>query len=108
MKKPFTVFILLISVVMQSQIIKKIEPAFWWADMKYNQVQVMVYGTGISNYTPVVKDKLVRLVSVDKSENKNYLFLNLDFSQSTATNFEIKFKKKLNKKCLFIKITRKN
>jgi len=54
----------------------------------------MVYGTGISNYTPVVKDKLVRLVSVDKSENKNYLFLNLDFSQSTATNFEIKFKKK--------------
>lgn len=94
MKKPFTVFILLISVVMQSQIIKKIEPAFWWADMKYNQVQVMVYGTGISNYTPVVKDKLVRLVSVDKSENKNYLFLNLDFSQSTATNFEIKFKKK--------------
>ena len=79
---------------MQSQIIKKIEPAFWWADMKYNQVQVMVYGTGISNYTPVVKDKLVRLVSVDKSENKNYLFLNLDFSQSTATNFEIKFKKK--------------
>ncbi|MDG1804502.1 glycoside hydrolase family 13 protein [Flavicella sp.] len=79
---------------MQSQIIKKVEPAFWWADMKYNQVQVMVYGTGISNYTPVVKDKLVRLVSVDKSENKNYLFLNLDFSQSTAMNFEIKFKKK--------------
>lgn len=94
MRKPFTVFVLLISIVMQSQIIKKVEPAFWWANMKYNQVQVMVYGTGISNYTPVVKDKLVRLVSVDKSENKNYLFLNLDFSQSTATNFEIKFKKK--------------
>ncbi|MDG2281106.1 MAG: glycoside hydrolase family 13 protein [Flavicella sp.] len=94
MRKPFTVFVLLISIVMQSQIIKKVEPAFWWADMKYNQVQVMVYGTGISNYTPVVKDKLVRLVSVDKSENKNYLFLNLDFSQSTAMNFEIKFKKK--------------
>jgi len=94
MKKFFLLIILVASIGVQSQIIQKVEPSSWWADMEYMNVQVLVYGTGIADYTPEINDNLVRLIGVERSKNKNYLFLNLDFSQSKPGVFKILFKKK--------------
>jgi len=94
MKKFFLLIILVASIGVQSQIIQKVEPSSWWADMEYMNVQVLVYGTGIADYTPEINDNLVRLIGVERSKNKNYLFLNLDFSQSKPGVFKILLKKR--------------
>ena len=72
MNKIFFLIGFLLTTIVQSQVIKKVEPSFWWAGMEYNQVQVLVYGTGIAEYTPEIHKSLVKLVNSERSENKNY------------------------------------
>jgi glycosidase len=84
---------------MYSQKIDKVEPPFWWADMKNNSLQVMLYGDDISEYDVSISDKEVLLDSVSKAENKNYLFLNFNLEKVTsAKKFDIQLEKKGRKK----------
>jgi glycosidase len=92
-KKFFFITLFLVS-FLNAQVIKKVEPAFWWAGMEHNEIQLLVYGENLSEYTPRINNSLVSLVSVERSENKNYLFLNLDFSKTTPGTFKINFSKK--------------
>lgn len=78
-------FCLLVYTVSQSTLAQKItlshvEPAFWWVGMKNPSVQVMVHGPNISQATVNVTYPGVRLTSVDKVENPNFLFLNLQIT----------------------------
>lgn len=57
-------------------------PTNWWVQMKYNHIQVMVHGKGIgsgdvftADYPGVVLDR------VTKTENPNYVFLNLQITE---------------------------
>jgi hypothetical protein len=93
MRNIFFIALFLVSVV-NAQVIKKVEPSFWWTDMEHHEIQLLVYGEKIAEYTPRVKNSLVSLVSVERSENKNYLFLNLDFSNAKPGLFKINFSKK--------------
>lgn len=61
----------------------RIEPSFWWVGMKNPNLQLIVYGTNISELTPIVKYEGVTLVKVSKVENKNYLFIDLQIDKST-------------------------
>ncbi|MFC2127972.1 glycoside hydrolase family 13 protein [Bacteroidota bacterium] len=94
MRKGIFISLLLLSSLINAQIVEKVEPAFWWADMEYNKIQLLVYGKNISEYSPSIEQSLVSLVSIDRSENKNYLFLNLDLSKAQVGSFQIKFSKK--------------
>ena len=79
--------------------IQKVEPPFWWSGMKNTKLQLMLYGSNIAEYDVAISDKDVILDSITKTENSNYLFLNLDLSKvSGGSKFEIILNQKGNKK----------
>ncbi len=74
-----------------SQEIKKIEPPFWWADMKETKLQILCYGTNISSYEVSLSDG--KLIHLRKTENPNYLFILMDTENVPAGKIQIFFKK---------------
>ena len=73
----------------------RVEPSFWWVGFKNNQLQLIVHGTNIAQRIPSLIYAGVVLKSIEKVENPNYLFLNLQISQSAKPGkFTITFKSK--------------
>ena len=77
MKNKILVILLLICSISYSQQIERIEPPFWWEGFKNTSLQLLVYGENVSNLDFNIKSDIVELVSVEKAENPNYIFLNL-------------------------------
>jgi len=106
MKKAFILILLLCSFSISAQRmpadkaeIQRVEPPFWWSGMKNTRLQLMLYGVDIAEYTVTIADKEVILDSITKTENSNYLFLNLDLSKvSGEKKFEIVLNQKRKKK----------
>jgi len=93
MKKIVFVVVLFFGISMFGQI-KKVEPPHWWAGMSYNQLEILIYGENISQYKPSIKNDNITLVDVKRTENENYLFLNVDLSNAGSGIFKIDFSKK--------------
>lgn len=78
--------------------ISRIEPPNWWVGMKNSHLQLLVYGNDIGDFNPKISYKGVKVTSVIKVENPNYLFINLDISSKTkAGKFSIDFYKEKKK-----------
>ena len=60
----------------QDSFIERIEPPFWWADMNYNQVQLLVYGTDLTG-VEAKAEKGISIQKIHAAENQNYLFIDL-------------------------------
>ena len=80
--KKLGALLILVSFFAQGQI-KHVEPPFWWADMNHNQLELMVYGDNISQYTPSIENGKITLTDVKRTENPNYLFLDLDLATAS-------------------------
>jgi len=78
--------------------IKKLEPAFWWSDMKDTNLQVLIYGDKIADSEVSITAKTCRLSEVIKLENANYLLLYFDLQNAQAEKFDIVFQKGKEKK----------
>ena len=61
----------------QTSDITRMEPPFWWAGMQHAQVQLMVYGDKIADLDPSLAYPGVRIASVTRTPNRNYLFIDL-------------------------------
>ena len=87
MKRTFALMALLALFGLQhtvsAAIIKKVAPAFWWADMKNPELQVLLYGDNISSSDVSISSKDILLKDVVKQENPNYLILYMDLSEAT-------------------------
>ena len=74
----------------------KCYPTNWWVGMKWNKVQIMIHGNDIANgdaYT--INYPGVKLEKVNKVENKNYVFLDINISPSAKPGIiKIKVKEK--------------
>ncbi|MFK8267905.1 glycoside hydrolase family 13 protein [Capnocytophaga cynodegmi] len=66
--------------------IQKIEPPFWWADMQNTELQIMLYGNKIANFS-VESD--LPITNITKTENPNYLFLTVDTKNKSEGNYKI-------------------
>ncbi len=72
--------------------LKKIEPPFWWTGMEVQELQLLVYGTDISENSVEINYPGVELLEIIKTENPNYLFLDLIISEKAkAGKFQINF-----------------
>lgn len=72
--------------------LERIEPAFWFTGMKNTRLQLIVHGKNISARTVSLSYAGVKLVKVNKVENPNYLFLDLEIAPgSRAGKFDIDF-----------------
>jgi len=75
-----TIIILSLSGMAQ---IDRIEPPFWWTGMNETSLQLMVYGKDIADYDVSINHESVELKDVHLTENKNYLFIDIDISPGT-------------------------
>lgn len=73
---------------------ERVEPPFWWADMKNKNLQVLVYGDNISKLKVKIDHKKIDLKKVHRVDSPNYLILDLELDKNIRpTTFPIFFTK---------------
>ena len=87
-------FLLFVSSTFYAQKIDRVEPPNWWVGMNHNQLELMIHGDKIAQYSPSIENENIDLKSVKRTENANYVFLTIDVSNAEAGSFKIDFKKK--------------
>jgi hypothetical protein len=71
-------FVLLLSATCQTNdIIERIDPPNWWAGMKTSELQLLIKGENIGNFTPEITYDGVTLGNFARPDNADYLILNL-------------------------------
>jgi glycosidase len=80
--------------VLAAYSVSRLEPPFWWAGMKNNRVELMVFGPRISDLDPVIRDDMVKIIQVTTVENPDFLFILLELApEVTPRRFDINFEK---------------
>jgi glycosidase len=67
-----------------AQKIDRIEPPSWFTGMKETALQLMVYGKEIGSFNVTTDYPGVKVTSLVKTDNPNYLFINLDIDSQVA------------------------
>ncbi|WKK66214.1 glycoside hydrolase family 13 protein [Lutimonas zeaxanthinifaciens] len=80
--------------------LERVEPPNWWIGFKNNDLQLLIKGDDISDYTPKIEYAGVSIEKINKAKSPNYLFLDLKISSETKPGtmlivFERKGKKKI-------------
>jgi len=91
----FLYFTLLTATVFaQVPALERVEPMFWWVGMRNPKLQLIVHGNNIAGRIVKLSYPGVTLTKVNKVENPNYLFLDLDISSTAKPGtFNISFTK---------------
>ncbi len=97
MKKLFLLFVIFTTTTMLAQI-EKIEPPFWYSEMKNPEVQIMFYGKNITKYS-VSTSNSIPIAKVERTENSNYIFLTINTKNIPPKDFHFIFKE--NDKVIF-------
>lgn len=72
--------------------IDHVEPPFWWVGMRHHALQLMAHGERIADLEPQIAYPGVRIASVTRVANRNYVFINLVIDDSAAPgSFDIEF-----------------
>jgi len=72
--------------------IEKVEPPHWWIGFKNQNLQLLVKHPNIGKATPKMSYQGVSIIKVHKADSPNYLFLDLEISETAkAGQFNIKF-----------------
>ena len=72
--------------------VEHMEPPFWWSGMQNKKLQLMVHGERIADLSPTISYPGVRIESVTRVANKNYLFIDLDIGDNAKPgSFDIAF-----------------
>ncbi len=57
-------------------------PGNWWPGMKHHKIQLMLHGKDIGNSdTVLIGEKGITLLKIHRTDNKNYLFLDIDITK---------------------------
>ena len=68
------------------------EPPFWWAGMQSPKLQLMVNAPKVADLEPSIDYPGVRVASVSRVANRNYLFIDLVLAPDVAPGrFDIRF-----------------
>ncbi|MFA5296757.1 MAG: alpha-amylase family glycosyl hydrolase [Lutibacter sp.] len=94
MKNLCFLILLILGSSIYAQNIDRIEPPNWWIGMENNQLELLIYGKDIAQFTPSVDNKNIQVLDIKKTENNNYLFLNLNLSKAVSGKININFSKK--------------
>lgn len=82
--------------------VDRVEPMFWWVGMKCPNLQLMVHGTDIATSEISLNYPGVRMASVARQENPNYVFINLVISpEAQPGTFQILFRKGKKEKAAY-------
>lgn len=97
MKQTFIVIMALLSFLgwprtAKANLIQKVAPTFWWANMKNPELQILLYGENIANANVSLSSTDITLKEIVKQSNPNYLLLYLDLSEAVPQHFNIELK----------------
>jgi len=87
MKKAIQILALLILAAQlpaQKQVIERVDPPSWFTGMRDDALQLMVYGKEIGSYDVKTDYPGVEVKTLVRTENPNYLFVNLNISDEAA------------------------
>lgn len=76
-----------------SKNISLVQPAFWWSGMKNPSLQVMLHGEGIGQSQVSLSTDAVKVDSVVRPHNTNYLFIYLNVGKAAPQKFDIELRK---------------
>ncbi|OFY57428.1 MAG: hypothetical protein A2V50_01680 [Bacteroidetes bacterium RBG_19FT_COMBO_42_10] len=84
--RSFSVLVLMVAVstIVSAQKIERVEPPSWFTGMKETGLQLMVYGKEIASFDVIADYPGVKVTTLVKTGNPNYLFVNLDISNSAV------------------------
>jgi len=90
----FATLLLLCTTVIAQTNIKRVEPPNWWVGMHHNEVELLIYGEGISKSQVSLETYSgVKLLEVKRYPNENYLFLTLAIGgNANPGELSLKFK----------------
>jgi glycosidase len=57
--------------------IEKIEPPNWWVGMKWNRVQLMVYGVGLNDFQAEFNTDYLKIEKIHRIDNNSYSFIDV-------------------------------
>jgi glycosidase len=80
LKLSVTVLLLLSLMQLKGQVIERIDPPSWFTGMHDGALQLMVYGKGIGDWNVKTDYPGVEVKTLVRTENPNYLFVNLNIS----------------------------
>lgn len=75
----------------QKESVSRIDPLFWWTGMKNPELQLMVYGYNIAEYSLSVDYSGVKIKSVHPMESPNYMVVYLDVKDAKPGKFTLNF-----------------
>lgn len=58
--------------------ITRMEPPFWWTDMRDRALSIMLYGEDLSSSEVTIEDSSIKLLATHKTSNPNYLFVEVE------------------------------
>lgn len=96
MKRPFIISIMLFLsagfLAGQQLVIDRVEPPFWWTGFKSRDLQLLIHAKEIGTASASVNYPGVTVVKVHKTENPDYLFIDLRVESSVSPGkFPLRF-----------------
>ena len=80
-------------ITVSNTFLERVEPPNWWTGFKDTSLQLLVKEEGIGGFSAEINYPGVTLEKVNKADSPNYLFLDLNISESTKPGkFDIVFK----------------
>lgn len=87
------VVLALLPAVASAANLDRVEPPFWWSGMAGQGLQLMVHGESIAQSEPALSYPGVRIASVTRVPNRNYLFIDLVIGpEARPGSFDIRFR----------------
>lgn len=78
----------------QKPSVDKIEPPNWWIGMKWNKVQLMIYGSNLKDISANFGNKQLKVISVHNSESSSYSFIDIEIPSNIQPGiYKLKLKK---------------
>lgn len=73
--------------------IQRIEPPFWFSGMHNPELQILFYGTNISQYQITIEN-CNAITNVKRTENPNFIFVTINTQKINTTEIDFVFKRK--------------
>ena len=69
--------------------IARVEPPFWWTGFEHTELQLLMYGDSLAEFTPSVSEPGIAISRVERGDSPNYLFVYLDVDGAPAGEFDL-------------------
>jgi neopullulanase len=79
--------IIITSLAFTQPVIERIEPPNWWAGMKLNSIQLMIYGSDLKDILVNFEPAGIIINSIEKLENSSYAFVNIEIPENLPPDF---------------------